>query len=98
MAGSSNVFEDLGFPNADEMLAKSELVRHINRIIVQRGLTQTEAAEVLGVNQPKLSALKRGRLTEFSVDRLIRFLVALGQEVAITIKPANRAAVKVRAA
>ena len=75
-----NVFADLGFANADEMMAKSELVRHINKIIEQRGLTQVEAAGVLGVNQPKVSALKRGRLTDFSIERLMRFLVALGQK------------------
>jgi predicted XRE-type DNA-binding protein len=94
-AGSDNVFADLGFSNADEMLAKSELVRYINRIIEDRGLTQVEAAKLLGVNQPKVSALKRGRLTDFSVERLMRFLVALGQEVGITVRPASHAAVKV---
>jgi predicted XRE-type DNA-binding protein len=92
---TGNVFADLGFADPDEMLAKSELVRHINKIIEQRGLTQTEAAKVLGVSQPKVSALKRGRLTDFSIDRLIRFLVALGQEVGISIRPASRARLKV---
>ncbi len=98
VAGSGNVFEDLGFPNANEMLAKSALVRLINKIIEQRGLTQVEAATLLGVNQPKVSALRRGRLTDFSLDRLMRFLVALGQEVDITIRPASRAGLKVATA
>jgi predicted XRE-type DNA-binding protein len=79
IAGSGNVFADIGFANAGEMLAKSDLVRHINKIIEQRGLTQVEAAKLLGINQPKVSALKRGRLTQFSIDRLMRFLVTLGQ-------------------
>ena len=59
--GSDNVFTDLGFTNADEMLAKSELVSQINRIIESRGLTQVEAAKLLRVHQPKVSALKHGR-------------------------------------
>ena len=95
VAGSGNVFADLGFANADEMMAKSELVRHINKIIEQRGLTQVEAAELLGVNQPKVSALKRGRLTDFSIDRLMRFLVALGQEIDISVRPASHAGLRV---
>jgi predicted XRE-type DNA-binding protein len=94
-AGSGNVFADIGFTNADEMLVKSDLVRHINHVIEQRGLTQVEAAEVLGVNQPKISALKRGRLTDFSIERLMRFLVSLGQGVEITVHPAPRATVRV---
>lgn len=98
VASSGNVFEDLGFSNADEMLAKSELVRQINKIIEQRGLTQVEAAALLGVNQPKVSALRRGRLTDFSLERLMRFLVALGQEVDITVRPANQARLRVATA
>jgi predicted XRE-type DNA-binding protein len=94
-AGSGNVFADIGFSNADEMLAKSELVRHINKIIEQRGLTQVEAAKVLGVAQPKVSSLRRGRLTDFSIDRLMRFLVLLGQEVDINVRPASHAGLKV---
>jgi predicted XRE-type DNA-binding protein len=95
IAGSGNVFADIGFANAGEMLAKSELVRHINKIIEQRGLTQVEAAKLLGINQPKVSALKRGRLTQFSIDRLMRFLVTLGQAVDISVRPTSHARVKV---
>jgi len=95
VAGSGNVFADLGFANANEMMARSELVRHINKIIEQRGLTQVEAAQLLGVNQPKVSALRRGRLTDFSIDRLMRFLVALGQEIDISIRPAPHAGLRV---
>jgi predicted XRE-type DNA-binding protein len=92
IAGSGNVFADIGFDNADEMLARSELVRYINRIIEQRGLTQVEAAKLLGINQPKVSALNCGRITEFSIDRLMRFLVALGQEVDIRVRPGSSTA------
>jgi predicted XRE-type DNA-binding protein len=95
IAGSGNVFGDIGFANADEMLARSELVRHINRIIQQRGLNQVDAAKLLGINQPKVSALKCGRITEFSMDRLMRFLVALGQGVDISIRPASRPGLRV---
>ncbi len=77
------------------MLARSELVRHINHIIERRGLTQVEAASLLGINQPKVSALKRGRLTEFSIGRLMRFLVALGQEVDIEVRPASQPGLRV---
>ena len=94
-AGSGNVFADIGFADADEMLARSELVRHINLIVERRGLTQVEAAKLLGINQPKVSALKRGRITESSIDRLMRFLVALGQEVDIGVRPASHAGLKV---
>jgi predicted XRE-type DNA-binding protein len=95
VVGSGNVFADIGFDNADEMLARSELVRHINKIVERRGLTQVEAAGILGVNQPVVSALRRGRITEFSIDRLIRFLVALGQEVDIRVRPASQAGLTV---
>ncbi len=93
--GSGNVFADLGFANPDEMLAKAEMVRQINLIIAERGLTQIEAAHLLGVNQPKISALRRGRLTDFSIDRLMRYLVALGQEIDIAVRPANQAGFRV---
>jgi predicted XRE-type DNA-binding protein len=95
IAGSGNVFADIGFADADEMLARSELVRHINRIIQQRRLNQVDAAKLLGINQPKVSALKCGRITEFSIDRLMRFLVALGQGVDISIRPASHAGLRV---
>lgn len=86
-SSSGNVFADLGFENADEMLAKAELVRQIGAIIAERGLTQTGAAEVLGTTQPKVSALVRGQLSGFSMERLIRFLNALDRDVEIVVKP-----------
>lgn len=83
---SGNVFADLGFRNAEEMLAKAELAQRIAVIIERRRLTQAKAAKVLGVDQPKVSALKRGRLSSFSIERLMRFLVLLGRDVEIVVK------------
>lgn len=75
---SGNVFADLGLSDADQLLAKADLAIEITRIIEERGLTQVEAAELMGVDQPKVSALVRGRLDGFSMERLYRFLNALG--------------------
>ena len=88
--GSGNVFEDLGLPDAAALLAKSELVSRICEIIAKRGLTQAQAAKILGVNQPKVSALMRGNLDGFSSDRLFRFLNALGSDIEIAVKPRAR--------
>jgi predicted XRE-type DNA-binding protein len=95
IASSGDVFADMGFKNADEMALKSDLVWHINRAIQQRGVTQAEAAALLGVSQPKVSALQNGKLTDFSVERLMRFLVALGHTIDIRIQPASEAGVRV---
>ena len=95
IAGTGNVFADIGFQNADEMALKSDMVWYINREIEARGLTQMEAGELLGINQPKVSALKHGQLTDFSVERLMKFLVSLGQRVEIRIHPAQDAGVGV---
>jgi predicted XRE-type DNA-binding protein len=83
---SGNIFADLGMPNSDEMLMKAELVRQITKILSQRKLNQVQAAEVLGIDQPKVSALMRGKLTGFSTERLFRFLNALGCDVQIVVK------------
>jgi predicted XRE-type DNA-binding protein len=88
---SGNVFADLDIASPQEMLAKAELARRICDLIAERQLTQTKAAVVLGVDQPKVSALMRGKLDGFSTDRLFRFLNALGREVDIVIRPARRA-------
>jgi predicted XRE-type DNA-binding protein len=85
---SGNVFADLGVDNPEEALAKSELARQIAKIIKKRKLTQKQAAEILEIDQPKVSALIRGRLRSFSLERLIRFLNELGQDVNIMISPA----------
>ena len=87
---SGNVFADLGFPDADGMLAKADLAIKIADILRKRRLTQVQAAALLGVDQPKVSALIRGRLAGFSIERLLRFLLLLGADVSITIKPRQR--------
>jgi predicted XRE-type DNA-binding protein len=84
---SGNVFADLGLPDADQLLAKAELAIEITRIIKERELTQIEAAEIIGVDQPKVSALVGGKLDGFSMDRLYRFLNALGRDVEIVLRP-----------
>ena len=95
--GSGNVYRDLGFPDADELKVKAELAMEIGRIIEDRDLTQVQAAEILGVDQPKVSALVRGRLDGFSLERLYRFLNSLGRDIQITLrdKPADRRAASV---
>jgi predicted XRE-type DNA-binding protein len=85
--GSGNVFADLDLPNPEERLIKAELARRISEMIRQRALTQIEAAELLEIDQPKISALTRGRLNGFSTTRLFRFLNALGSDVEIVVKP-----------
>jgi predicted XRE-type DNA-binding protein len=86
-ATSGNVFADLDVPDADEALAKAELAQRICTILSERKLTQARAAALLGVDQPKVSALIRGKLGGFSTDRLFRFLNALGQDVEIVVRP-----------
>jgi len=85
-AGSTNVFADLDMPDADEKLAKAELTLKINQIIKDKGLTQKEAAKLLGVDQSKISLLHRGRLLDFSIERLVRYLTLLDQDVEIVVK------------
>jgi len=84
--GSGNVFADLGRPDADAHLLKAELVTRIDKIIRQRGLKQVEAAKVLGQSQPEVSRLLRGSIREYSVERLLRLLTALGRDVEIVIR------------
>jgi predicted XRE-type DNA-binding protein len=86
VVGSGNVFADLGLLNPEEALAKAELAHKIIVLIRERGLTQSEAAGLLGVDQPKISALMRGRLTGFSLERLMRFLLRLGQDIRIIVE------------
>jgi len=87
---SGNVFADLGIDSAEEVLAKAELARQINIIIKQKRLTQEAAASLLGVDQPKVSALMAGKLAGFSFERLFKFLNDLGQDVVITVKAKAR--------
>jgi predicted XRE-type DNA-binding protein len=87
VAGSGNVFADLGLPNPEEALARAKLAQTIVETIERRGLSQAEAAQIMGVDQPKVSAIVRGRLRGFTQDRLLRFLTALGNDVEITVRP-----------
>src|SRR5439155_26909453 len=82
---SGNVFADLGIPSPEQYLAKAELAAKILKIVRERGLTQAATGKLLGINQPKVSALLNGRLDGFSSDRLFRFLNALGCDVRISI-------------
>ncbi|MGA2877370.1 MAG: helix-turn-helix transcriptional regulator [Bryobacteraceae bacterium] len=84
--GSGNVFADLNLPQADDLLAKAELAAKIIAEIQRRRLTQSQAAAVLGIDQPKVSALKQGKLSGFSIERLMRFLLVLGRDIEITVK------------
>jgi predicted XRE-type DNA-binding protein len=86
---SGNVFADLGLPDADELYAKATLSLIIARMIRDRGLTQAEAAKLLGTTQPKISELVRGRLAGFSMERLFRYLNALGMNVRIHVSEAE---------
>jgi len=85
--GSGNVFKDLGIPNAGEHLVKAQLVFKIDTIMKDRGLKQTEAAGLLGVKQPDISKMLRGDFRQFSVERLLRILVALNHDVEIVVRP-----------
>jgi len=85
--GSGNVFADIGLPNAEEHLIKAQLVYKIDRLMKGRSLKQVEAAKLFGIKQPDVSNMLRGDFRQFSVERLLRFLVALGQDVEIVVKP-----------
>lgn len=91
---SGNVFADMGLPDAAELDTKARLGAAINLIVKREHLTQAEVASALGVNQPKVSALLHYKLDGFSVERLMHFLVALGQDVEIVVKnkPRTRSA------
>jgi predicted XRE-type DNA-binding protein len=82
---SGNVFADLDLPDADDLLAKTNLALYIRRTLEARKLTQAEAAKILGIDQPKVSLIINGRLDGFSTDRLMRFLNDLGCDVQISI-------------
>jgi predicted XRE-type DNA-binding protein len=86
---SGNIFADLGLANPEEALAKAQLVIEISKIIKKRKLTQVRVAKILKIAQPKVSLLLRGYLKSFSLERLLRFLNALGQDIHITITPSS---------
>jgi predicted XRE-type DNA-binding protein len=88
--GSGNVFADLGLPNPEQKLLKARLTLEIHTIIKERGLTQVEAAKLLGIRQPQVSLLIRNRSGSFSVGRLMELLTALGRDVEIAVRPTRK--------
>jgi predicted XRE-type DNA-binding protein len=89
--GTDNVLVDLGFEDAEELTAKASLAVKFNQLIEKRGLSQTEAAAITGMTQPKVSQVRRYKLQNISLERLMRALVALDQHVEIVVRPARRA-------
>ena len=85
--GSPNVFKDIGVPNAEEHFIKAQLMFKIDALLKKRGMKQVDAAKLFQVRQPDISKMLRGEFRQFSVERLLRFLVALDQDVAIVVKP-----------
>ena len=88
--GSGNVYADLGYADSDTMLVKAQLAAKIGEIVQRRGLTQAQTANILGLTQPKVSALLKGRFRGISEHRLLECLTRLGRDVHIVIKPAPR--------
>jgi predicted XRE-type DNA-binding protein len=97
---SGNVFAERDLPRADDLLVRAELTAKIIAEIQRRRLTQAQAAAVLAIDQPKISALKQGKLAGFSIERLMRFLLLLGRDVEISVrkKPKSRPAARLRVA
>lgn len=88
--GSENVFADLGFENPEEELLKAKLVREIRTIMKRRRMTQAKAADVLGLEQPDVSAMVTGRTEKFSIDRLVRCLDRLNYSVDLVVRQKPR--------
>jgi predicted XRE-type DNA-binding protein len=88
--GSTNVYADLGLDNAEEMLVKAQLATEINDIIKHRKLTQVQAAELLGITQPKLSGLLRGQFRGISESKMLECLTRLGRDIEIVVKSTPR--------
>ena len=89
--GTDNVLMDLGFDDAEELTAKAALALKLNTLIDQRGLSQTEAAAITGMTQPKVSQVRRYKLQNISLERLMQALVSLDQQVKIVVQPARLA-------
>lgn len=89
--GTDNVLVDLGFDDAEELSAKTVLAVKLNELIEKRHLSQTEAAEITGMTQPKVSQVRRYKLQNISLERLMQALVSLDQQVEIVVRPARRA-------
>jgi len=93
--GSGNVFADIGIPNPEEALAKAEIARRINHMLADRKVSQVEAGKILGIPQPRVSDLARGRLGKFSLEKLIDFAKRLGNDVEIRIRPSRKPRLRV---
>jgi predicted XRE-type DNA-binding protein len=89
--GTDNVLVDLGFDDADELSAKAALALKLNELIDQRGLSQSDAAAIIGMTQPKVSQIRRYKLQNISLERLMQALVSLDQRIEIVVQPAHRA-------
>lgn len=89
--GTANVLVDLGFEDAQELSAKTVLTMKLNELMDKRGLSQTEAAGITGMTQPKISQVRRYKLQNISLERLMQALVSLDQQVEIVVRPARRA-------
>ena len=87
---SGNVFADLGLPHPEQELLRAKLTLEIYRLVKRRDLTQAEAGKILGIKQPHVSLLMRNRSGSFSVERLMDFPTALGQDVEISVRPARK--------
>jgi len=85
-----NVFADLGLPEPELALAKAKLALRLSDVIQERGLTQQEAAKILGIDQPKVSRIIRGQLRDFSIERLMQLLTRFNQDIEIVVKPARQ--------
>jgi len=95
---TGNVFADIGIANPEQALAKAEIARQVNRAIQDRRLSQSEAASILGIDQPRVSALSKGRLSVFSLEKMMDFASRMGNEVEISIKRSEHSGIKVASA
>ncbi|ART50021.1 MULTISPECIES: helix-turn-helix domain-containing protein [Comamonadaceae] len=89
--GTDNVLTDLGFEDAEELSAKAVLAVKLNELIEKRSLSQTQAAGITGMTQPKVSQVRQYKLQNISLERLMQALVSLDQQVEIVVRPARRA-------
>jgi len=88
--GSGNVFADIGLPHPERVMARAQIMHRIENIITEKGLTQKQAAKILGIPQSKVSCLMNGKLSMFSLDHLFELLNALDRDVEIIIKPKTK--------
>ncbi|MSO98344.1 MAG: XRE family transcriptional regulator [Rhodospirillaceae bacterium] len=89
-SSTGSAFHALGLPEADDLVLRADLLRKIAEIVKARGMSQTEAGKLMGMDQPRVSALLRGQITKFSTDRLLRALSDLGQDVVLSVSPSRR--------